>query len=153
MNAVDAILAVYLAAAAIIDILHKKIKYRMLICGVIPVAASLIRLLTEHEDEKTVRYGLILMAAGLALGFVFLIIAVATGERLGKGDAVIFCICGATVGIESLIAVIMTAFLLSAVYSAAMLAAGRLRKHSRIAFIPFIFLGYAMSLIAGLCGG
>ncbi|MCR5684444.1 MAG: A24 family peptidase [Lachnospiraceae bacterium] len=150
MNVAEAVLAVYLAAAAITDLIYRKLKVSLLLCGLIPIAVSLAWRLTALSDPGGIVRELVLMSAGAAVGLIFLLLAHVTGEKIGKGDAFVFCICGTAAGIESLIPVVMLAFLLGAVYSAGMLATGRLGKKSRIAFVPFIFLGYVMSLAAGM---
>ncbi len=146
----EAVLAVYLAIAAIVDILRRKLQYRLLLCGFVPVIVSVLCLYFAGDEASLLSSGLVSRALGLAVGLIFFILSCVTKERIGKGDAVIFCICGATMGIGSLIPIIMMSFLLSAVYSVAMLATGKLGKKSRIAFVPFIFLGYAMALTVGM---
>ncbi|MBR4725710.1 MAG: prepilin peptidase [Lachnospiraceae bacterium] len=145
------VLTGYLAIAAVIDIAKKKLPVVFLVLGVIPAGYGIVSavLCADTGDIRTV---LLAHAIGTAIGLSFLIICLITRDKLGKADAILFTVCGATTGYETLITLIMSAFLLSAVYAVAMLAVGKMNRKSSFAFAPFIMLGYIMTevLIHGI---
>ena len=140
-----AVLAVYLLTASIKDIISKKISSVFLITGIIPVLICIGEELYESANENGFCGIVISHAAGLFIGLIFILISSLTEEKLGKGDALLFCICGAATGYEKVLIIILSAFLLGALYAAAMLATGRLNRKSSFAFAPFIMLGYIMA--------
>ncbi len=146
-----AVLTGYLLGASIKDIISKRISVAFLLTGIIPVLTCIGIKLYLTVNEGSVSEVIISHAIGLLIGGIFVLISCFTEGKIGKGDAAVFCICGAAIGYEKLLVAIISAFLLGALYAAAMLAMGRFTRKSRFAFIPFIMLGYLMSEV--LTGG
>lgn len=126
---------VYLLILAVEDMASKSVGVAELILGVGPIAVSL---LTENEPGGVVRI------LGLIPGIVILIISLITKGKIGIADAVVLCILGLTVGIYESCAVLAVACMLLIAYSVALLAGGRLKRNSRVAFLPFLFIGFVM---------
>ena len=145
------ILTGYLLIASVKDIINRRISRLYLTAGIIPVIACIWARLHMISQDSLIIGILISHAVGALIGGIFILVSHLTGEKLGKGDAMIFCICGAAAGYEILAVIIISAFMLGALYAVAMLAMGRFTKKSSFAFIPFILLGYLMAEI--LTGG
>ena len=138
------VLTAYLGLASMIDIAKKRLPVWVLAAGTVPaVIGTAASVLNAPEGERI--KVLISHALGMLIGLSFLIICLITREKLGKGDAIIFAVCGAAVGHEKLLTLILSAFLLSALYGVAMLAIGRMTRKSSFAFVPFILLGNIMT--------
>ena len=136
----------YLAAASIIDIIKKKLPLAYLAAGVIPVSVGICAELFIYENSGYMDV-IFSHGAGILVGAMFLLVSILTREKLGKADAILFCLCGGTAGYGKLMTIIMSAFLLGALYAVAMLAIGRMKRNSSFAFAPFIFAGYIMTEI------
>ena len=153
--AAEAVMALYLFGAAIFDMKSRKLPVWYLFMGIIPVAVYITSgflntgfyVSAPADAAKEVAEALIPNIAGLGIGLIFVLISKAVNERIGMGDAVIFCICGAAAGYGDLMIIIISAFLLGSVYSVAMLATGKLTRKSSFAFVPFIFLGFIMTAV------
>lgn len=126
-------MALYLGTLSVMDIRSKRIYNCMFIVGIVPV---LIACITNESFDPFGRF------LGVLSGTVILILAVLTKEKIGKGDAVIFMLTGAAVGIAENLAVIGTAFLLAGLLSAVLLPFKALRLKQHIAFVPFILAAY-----------
>jgi prepilin signal peptidase PulO-like enzyme (type II secretory pathway) len=138
------VLTGYLLSAAIADILRKKIPVWLIVMGIFPVLLGIFMSLSG-TDPGEVPEVVISHGAGALIGASFIPVSLMTREKLGKGDALLFTVCGGAAGYEKLMILIMSAFLLGALYAAAMLAMGRLTRKSSFAFAPFILAGYVMT--------
>lgn len=78
-------------------------------------------------------------------GLMLWIFCVLSEGKLGRGDGDMTLVLGLLLGWELCLAVLCTACMLTAVFAGVGLAAGRLKKNSRIPFAPFL-LG-AMALL------
>ncbi len=136
----EIIMGLYLLILAIIDMLNKSIPVYLLLAGAIPVGFSLLPGNSETD--------LVQRAAGLALGLVILIAAKATKEKIGYGDGMVLVILGITLGIAQVCELLALSLFLLITYSLAMIARGRFGKNSRIAFLPFLFAGYILIMVA-----
>ena len=142
---IQTILIVYLVLAATADIMRKKLSVVFLLIGVIPAALTVIAAILGTEGE--VKSGLLQCAGGAVIGALFIPISLAFRNKIGLADAIIFTICGTVFGYAGITSVILFSFLLGGLYAAAMLAIGRMTGKSTFAFVPFILLGSAMTMI------
>ena len=93
------VLTAYLGLASMIDIAKKRLPVWVLAAGTVPaVIGTAASVLNAPEGERI--KVLISHALGMLIGLSFLIICLITREKLGKGDAIIFAVCGAAVGHE-----------------------------------------------------
>ena len=148
---VTIILICYFVPVAVTDAIKKKLPVILLAAGLIPVSAGILTGMLGPGEEGF-KHVLLSNGIGMLFGAAFLIVSFATGEKLGKADAILFCICGGAVGYEKLVIIIISAFLLGALYAAAMLAMGRLTRKSSFAFAPFILLGCIMAEVLMYAG-
>ena len=140
----------YLLASSVIDVARKNLSVCFLSAGMIPAAAGVLSSVIGAENTEIMSI-VISHIAGVLIGAGFILVSLITGEKLGKGDGLLFAVCGAAVGYEKLIILIMSAFLFGALYSVSMLAMGKLTGKSSFAFAPFIMIGYVMAEV--LSGG
>lgn len=87
------------------------------------------------------------LAAGILPGICLLGLSWMTKQALGYGDGLVESVLGALLGWKKAVEILMGAFLLAAVFSAAALAAHRLGRKSELPFLPF-FLGAYLILLA-----
>ncbi len=113
--------------------------------GSVPAALGVAAALTCPEEG--LREGLLQCLGGAAIGAVFIPVSIVLRNKIGLADAIIFTVCGAVFGYKGIVTVIMFSFLLGGLYAAASLAIGRMTGKSTFAFVPFILLGSAMTMI------
>lgn len=82
-------------------------------------------------------------AAGLLPGVFFLLAAWGTG-KIGYGDGWILLLLGLMVGYRQCIAVFLLSLLLISGISIILLAAGRVKRNSRLPYIPFLAAAFLM---------
>ncbi len=86
---------------------------------------------------------------GLMLGIVLLLLSVITKEKIGKGDAYLIMVLGGYLGISRISLVLLYALTLCAILSGLLLICKKVKREYRVAFVPFIFVGF----IGVLCNG
>lgn len=91
----------------------------------------------------------VLWIAGAVMGAGFFIISKITREALGYGDSVLIGILGIYLGIRELTGLLLTAFLLTAIYAAFSLMKKRFRRKTAFPFVPFLEVAYVITLAAG----
>ena len=129
-------MSIWLFIAAVDDMCSKTIHLLLIAAGFVPVILSFV------SEEITLPQRLL----GLGTGLVMLLLTWITKEKLGKGDALLMCITGMTLGVCGNIKLVMLSFALAVPYSIVLLLRGRLNKRTEIAFVPFLFLAYLMML-------
>lgn len=82
-------------------------------------------------------------------GIVMLTGSVLTGEKIGKGDGGALLILGAILGYRNCVMVTLISAGLLFAFCVIGLAAKKMKKDTRIPFIPFLFIG---NIIMGLTG-
>lgn len=87
------------------------------------------------------------LAAGILPGVLLLGLSWITKESLGYGDGLVQSVLGALLGWKKALEILMGAFFLAAIFSAAALAAHRLGRKSELPFLPFLLSAYLVLLI------
>lgn len=132
---------------SITDCTRLKISQKVLAAGwCLGITAALWRLWTEQERW----YGIV---AAVLPGILLLILSGLTEEKIGRGDGEMVLVLGLLLGAGECIAVLCAASFFSAIYAGIGLAAGKLRKGSRIAFAPFLLTGIAAVWLGGMISG
>lgn len=88
------------------------------------------------------------IAAGTIPGIVCLVLSWMSNQALGYGDSLFILICGISLGSVQTSMLVMTAFLLSGIWSAVHLMTGTTERNKEIPFFPFLFAGWMISLIS-----
>ncbi len=91
--------------------------------------------------------GILEILIGIVPGIIVLIISVITKESIGKGDALIILVMGIYTGIVNNLIVFIYALFFTVIVGIILLLIMKKGRKFRIAFAPFIFLGYLVFLI------
>lgn len=78
--------------------------------------------------------------AGGLLGGILVGFSVLSGEQLGKGDAVLLLFCGCAAGIYYVTALLTLTFCMIAVIGGILVWCKKIRKTTRLPFLPFLFV-------------
>lgn len=133
--------AVYLIILSVMDIKWKKLPFTFLLSGALLAAAGY---LCEREIP------LMLLAAGGAVGIIFLIISKATGESFGYGDSILILFMGSFLGLWDILSVLLGAFSMAAVFSAFMMVKRGFHRKSSFPFVPFLAAAYMGGIFLGI---
>lgn len=82
-----------------------------------------------------------LLAGLIAGGFFYLMVAVSKGKWMGGGDIKLAAFMGLALGGKGVIVALYVAFILGAVVGLFLMAAGKKKMGSKIAFGPFLIIG------------
>lgn len=147
---------VYLGVIAValtqIDVAVQRLPDRLTLPAY-PALITLLAVAAVVGDEWAALVRAILGA--LAIGASYLLLALASGGQVGGGDVKVAGLIGLLLGWLSWRALITGAgagFVLAAAASAALLAARRISRHSRISFGPFLLGGALLATLATTVG-
>ena len=86
--------------------------------------------------------------AGGCLGVLFLLCGTVS-ENIGTGDGALIMLLGLLLGIQQLISVLFVSLFLCAAAAAVLCAAGKVKRGSRLPFVPFLLGGFCITVFAG----
>lgn len=135
------IFAVYMLLLAVMDLKWKKLSLTVLLSGFILTAAGG---LCEREEH------IILLAAGSAVGLIFLLISRVTEESFGYGDSILIFIMGGFLGFWNILYVLAAAFSMAALFSVFMLAGKKFGRKYSFPFVPFLAAAYIGGMVIGI---
>ena len=95
-------------------------------------------------------YNWLEMLWALLPGGISLLLAFATREQLGYGDGLVLLVLGSCLGPEKVLWIWMLALLGSFAVSIVLLVMRKATKSTRLPFVPFLFLGYIVTMGGGL---
>lgn len=79
---------------------------------------------------------------GVAFGVVLLVFGLFSKGAMGVADAVVIAACGAAFGLYETVGLSFFAALYAGIFSGVLLIAKKVKRKSRIPFLPFVLLGY-----------
>ena len=133
----------YLVIVSLLDIRSRKLSVWILALGIgLALTARVI-----CKDMPVV-----ISVAGAAAGMVFLGVGRLTQEAFGYADGLVILALGIYLGIWNLLALLVLAFGMSAIVSAAALALRKFHRKTTMPFIPFLSAGYFILLLMGGIG-
>lgn len=135
------VFAGYMIVLAVMDIRWKKLSLMVLLSGTLPLAAGFLC------DRKT---HIILLAAGAAIGVIFLIISRVTEDSFGYGDSILIMIMGGFLGFWNILSLLTAAFSMAAVFSIFMLIRKKFHRKSAFPFVPFLTAAYIGGMFFGV---
>lgn len=135
------VFAVYLIVLAVMDIKWKKLSLTVLLAGILLLVAGFF---------CGSGIPLILLAAGAAVGIIFLIISRVTDNAFGYGDSILIIIMGGFVGFWSILSLLIAAFSMAALFSIFMLIRKRFHRKSSFPFVPFLAIAYIGGMFIGM---
>lgn len=127
------LLGLFLAIAAIQDLMKKKIKVwtvivsAILLCICIPFCPAL-----SFIDR----------ICGLLIGIGVVLLAKLTGEKIGLGDGLVLCVTGLGLGFWSNLELFALALTIAAVFSIILLVLRLANRKKSIPFLPFVLISY-----------
>lgn len=136
-NGIRLLVLIYLGVMAIIDVKTKKIP-------IVPGALCLFGVSTGQMVNGTSWQNWL---PGVIIGCILYMISKLSRGAIGEGDAFIYVLTGATVGIAKNVEILLISLFLCSLFSLALFVLGRVKKKDQIAFVPFIFVAYGMVII------
>ena len=88
---------------------------------------------------------------GVLVGVVALLFARISRQTMGYGDGLVLCNLGITLGLGACLRVLFVGFITGGVWALLLLIGKKANRKSRLPFVPFLFLGYLVEVILGLC--
>lgn len=85
---------------------------------------------------------ILLMAAGVVPGLIFLLVSKLTGEAFGYGDSILILFLGGFLGLWESLRLLTGAFFLAALFAVAGLWIRRFSRKTAFPFVPFLTLAY-----------
>ncbi len=136
----DIFLGLFLFISSVTDIRSREVKPAVLaVFGIIAVILYTV----------TVPVGLFEEAAGIIIGLTFVALSLITEGKIGLGDGLLMTVTGLYLGGRQNAFLIMTAMLLSALFSVIFLLTKRGNRKTRFAFVPFVFASFLIRMTAG----
>lgn len=150
MSAIDlcrhSAVALFLLAAMLIDGKTHRIP-NLLVLALLGVGAALIgtELIIYH---KAALRSLIMSAAGLLICLVlFYVLSRLTRDGISMGDVKLIAAMGWVLGVSTTLFAVLAAMLICSVTAIFLLLCKKKNKNDRVAFGPFLFFGYILTLI------
>lgn len=91
--------------------------------------------------------GIISTITGLLPGILVLLLAYVTKESIGYGDGLVLCVMGGFCGLTDTVAILGVALVLVAMAAIVLLVIKRAGRKTELPFLPFLCLGYGVSLL------
>ena len=135
------VFALYLVILTVMDLKRRKLKLSVLLAGGILIPAGVF-----FSSGVSPVY----LAAGGAVGAVFLGISKITEESFGYGDSILILIMGCFIGFWDILTLLMAAFMMAAVFSLVLLIRGRFRRKDSFPFVPFLTAAYIGGMAFGI---
>ena len=88
---------------------------------------------------------------GIIIGILALLFAKISRQTLGFGDGLVLCNLGIALGFTSCLRVILFGLCLGGIWALILIIGRKANRRSTMPFIPFLFLGYLVEVILGLC--
>lgn len=131
------LLSIWLGILAVVDLRWKKVPVWMLAAGgMLVTIVSFI----GHENARLAGMGWLW---GLMPGALFLLLWAVT-KKAGLADGLVLLVMGLTLDFsECIVSFILSLFVMSAV-SLFLLAGHRVRKDTKLPYLPFLWMGYVL---------
>ena len=133
---------VFLLILSVEDIRKRKIDIRLLLAGTVFTPFCFI----FFEDTDLSSHLL-----GMIPGLLLLAIYFFSRGQIGIADVIAVIMLGVDLGIGMVVSYLSVSFLLIALFSGGMLILGKLRLKSRLPYIPFLFVGYVITIVTIFC--
>lgn len=139
----EGIIILFLCTAAIFDVKKRGIPTTCLfVWGVVETIYFISMSILERDVSFCIR-GVI----GLIPGVVCILISYISKEQIGYGDGCVILLIGFLAGYEMAIICFASALFLLSIVAAILLVIKKVTKKTRVAFVPFLFIGYIYSII------
>lgn len=144
---------------------------RMVIFSLIKIIEIFVLLIyLSYEDIRFLKISTYLLLAGFVTAIIFLIwgrelsvgeylaggclgvlffLCGTVSENIGAGDGALIMLLGLLLGIQQLISILFVSLFLCSGAAAALYAAGKAKRGSRLPFVPFLFGGFCITVFVG----
>lgn len=143
-SVIKVIILVYMIALAVYDIRHKRVPNAALLI-LLPIAAAGCTIDIWLAENCWSEVGSMLLGA-IAGGGILLGAAMATGGGIGGGDIKLMAVIGIAAGLSDTLLILLLACVLALIYGAIKRAVTG-DKNLRLAFVPFLTVGYMAAVI------
>ncbi len=134
----------YLTVLAIWDIRNKEVPFIALVIG---GTILCIYLMTSAACSEKGVAEMMRIVLGLIPGILFLLMAFGT-KKAGYADGIIIMMIGATESYLGAILSVSIGSLIMAIVAGTLLAMGKVKKNTKLPFLPSLAIGYAVFVIA-----
>ena len=124
--------AAVLIPSAVRDIRTKRINGYIIIIGIL-TALSIREILLGQSSLR--------LLIDMLPGAFMLAVAFFSRERIGKGDALMLIFVGALAGAETVLFAMFVSMMIAAVLSTVLLVLRKVKRDTKIPFIPFLSIG------------
>ncbi len=131
---------ILLFAAAITDIRKKQVGRPFLIL------LAMVCTVTAVMQEKS---SFMDAAGGVTVGLCVVGISMISREQIGRGDGIVIAAVGIVLGFRRCLAAVSAASLLMCVAAVVVLLFKKGNRHTRLAFLPALFVGYVLCGVGG----
>ena len=122
----------------------RDVKYKSLQTGILLLCASIGIWLHLYFA----RLPLMDMIGGMAVGVVLYLCAHFSGEKIGKGDALLVMVCGIFLGLWETLLLLWLSLLLASIFGICVMKLKGRGRGVEMPFVPFLLLGYVLCLCA-----
>ncbi len=113
--------------------------------GLVPLILSAIFGLCLHLVSD--RVSLLSILGGAAIGLILYAISAATGESIGKGDAILIMVTGVFLGFWENLVLLWVSSLFAAVLAVIAVLLFHKGRRYELPFVPCVFLGFVICMI------
>lgn len=138
----NSIIAALLLAGLLVEAVFDW-KKRKIFVPVVVVEIPALLLLNYRNGNG----GIWLLLASFGIGALFYGISLLTGGQIGRGDALLFAMTGAGVGLQDNIVLLYLTFLCAFVAAAVLWIGRRVGKNYKLPLAPFVLLSFCMMYI------
>lgn len=134
-------LAFVLVVITAYDIRWKLIPMDFLLAGTVVLSAFRILLGASWVSLS--------IGALVAAGFLGAFVLFSRGRMMGEGDPFVGLMMGAVLGFPLILAGLLSAFVIGGIFATVLLAAGWVKRNTRVPLVPFLALGTLVALWFG----
>lgn len=138
---------VFLTICSITDIKKKQVS--VMVCLLFVLTGLVFNVISMNE-LKEIRGLWKNLLFSMAPGVILFLLAMATKEKIGKGDGLVMIVMGILLGMERSVQILMLASLMSAFVAVLLIVVRKVRKNQEIPFVPFLAVGMCLMILGGL---
>lgn len=136
----EAMAAVWLVPMSVVDIRKRKVPVWMLVLGALGTAGMLL-----YEGISGELNGW-QVCRGMIPGVILLAAAFVSGKA-GLADGIIVMLLGSFMGYEGCMAAVLGGLFLLSLFSGVLLALRRVKRNTKIPFVPFLTAGWLIAAV------
>lgn len=134
-------LGLFLLIEGMRDFKYKKISMRSVI--IFAVLGVMMQWFLDSEPWKN-------LAGGILIGAGLWLLAWATREKIGYGDAYVVAVIGVYLGWKESLCLLLISLMFTSAFAIILLIAQKVKKKSELPFVPFLFGGFIMLLLLNM---